>query len=206
MSMQLPPPLVPEVPAPGEGSKNEGAPAGLRIQRRTLLKLGGVGGALFLTGGWVYRTLLRAGPPAPGMEVLSEEELRVAGAIAETFFPGPPQSPLSAREVGLARYADGYVAELYEDQQQLLRLLLRTMEVSGYVSHGRPFSRLPVSARRGLLSSWKESDLQTRRAAHDTLRLIFSLGFFEDGRVRRALGLGLGCNVSARFPELMGAQ
>jgi hypothetical protein len=31
---------------------------------------------------------------------------------------------------------------------------------------------------------------------------MFSLGYFEDLRVRKAAGLRFGCDLSSRFPEL----
>lgn len=197
MSAQGPPPVEPE---PVRSELEAAASRGL-LTRRTLLKLGGAAGALLAAGGWAYRAFLWSAPPGPGLEVLSTEELGIADAIAEAFFPGPPQTPLSAREVGLGRFIDRYLAELYEDQRDLFRLVLRLLEAAPALGSGHGFSRLAVPARQEVLAAWQRSRLLYKRVAYQTLRFAFAMGYFEDGRVRNALGLRIGCAAAERVPE-----
>ena len=72
--------------------------APLRWTRRRWLKLAGVGGLFALGGGWAYRTVRRFGPPAPGRYCFDADEYPIVERIAETFFPGPPEGPLSAAQ------------------------------------------------------------------------------------------------------------
>lgn len=196
MSAQVPPPGVPE---PVRSELEAAASRGL-LSRRTLLKLGGAAGALLAAGGWAYRAVLWSAPPGPGLSVLSTEELGIADAIGEAFFPGPPQSPLAAREVGLGRFIDRYLSELYEDQRDLFRLVLRLLEAAPAFGSGRGFSRLAVPARQEVLAAWSRSRLLYKRVAYQSLRFAFSMGYFEDGRVRQALGLRFGCAAAESGP------
>ncbi len=64
--------------------------------RRRLLKWGIAGAAVLCGGAWVYRTVGRFGPPAPGLLAFDAQEFAVLEATCEAFFPGPPEWPLSA--------------------------------------------------------------------------------------------------------------
>jgi gluconate 2-dehydrogenase subunit 3-like protein len=170
--------------------------------RRRLLKVTGVSGLALLAGSWLYRTFWRLGAPAPGCVCFTPEELLVAGAIAEVFFPGPPQVPYSAAEVKLAEFADAFVGGQYEDNQHLIKLVLRTVERWPVLRSGRRFSQLALADRKIVLDDFRDSGWMVKGAAYESLRYLFSLGYFEDMRVRRAAGLKFGCDLSSRFPPL----
>jgi hypothetical protein len=167
-----------------------------------VLKLTGVGGVVLLAGGWLYRALWRLGPPAPGLTCLTTSELATAAAVGEAFFPGPPDVPFSAADVKLAEFVDGFVGGQYEDNQRLFKVLLRTLEAWPLPTAGRGFSKLPLGERQAVLAAFHDSKLMVRQAAYMSLRYMFSLGYFEDLRVRKAAGLRFGCDLSSRFPEL----
>jgi hypothetical protein len=167
-----------------------------------LLKLSGVGGAVVLGGVWLYRTLWRLGPPAPGLQCLTASEFTTASAVGEAFFPGPPDVPFSAAEVKLTEFVDGFVGGQYEDNQRLFKVLLRALETWPLPTHGRGFSQLPLGERQAVLAAFHDSRLVIRQAAYMSMRYMFSLGYFEDLRVRKAAGLRFGCDLSSRFPEL----
>jgi hypothetical protein len=167
-----------------------------------VLQIGAFGAAFLTLGGFVYRTLWGFGPTAPGLKVLSSEDLEMSTALAEAFFPGPPHFPISGIDVGLPEFTDAYLDGLYPDQQRLLLSLFRVLNLWPLVSYGRTFVELPLSLRREVLKGWQLSRTQLRRAGHQTLRFIYALGYFEDFRVRSALGLRFGCPLPDRTGTL----
>jgi hypothetical protein len=167
-----------------------------RPSRRRVLKLGLAGAALLGGGSWVYRTVGRFGPAAPGYRVFDPGELAVLEAICEAHFPGPPDWPLTAKEAGCVEFVDRYVGGLYSDHQLALRALVRTLNVSTLVTHGRTFRWLTPTDRLEVLEGWAKSSLQLRRAGNQSLTLFVKLGYFENPRVRDAVGITLGCPVS----------
>lgn len=189
MSIPLPPlpPLPPQAPWPGA-----------RLTRRGLIKLAGASGLCFAGGAWLYQAFWKLGPPAPGRVCLNADEMAICEKAAEAFFPGPPASPLSASEVNLSQFLDAYLGGLYEDNIRLFKLLFRAVDLSPLLSHGRSFCKLPLEQRIEVLGDWAESTLLARRAGYESLRFFCSLGYFEDPRVQKALGLSLGCDLSGR--------
>lgn len=167
-----------------------------RASRRTFLKRFAAGMGLVALGGVAYRVLFARGRPAPGNRTLTAAEMSTAEAAAEAFFPGPPAVPFAAGEIGVARFVDGYIAELPEDRGRLFKLLLRTLEWSTLPTAGSRFSRLSVEARAAALEAWNASRLYPRRAAYRSLRFACAMGYFEDDRVRAAVGWRLGCTPS----------
>lgn len=193
--MPPPPPLTPPVfePHGGAGALLQG-----RLTRRRLLKLMGVGGLLLAGGAWIYKTVWRFGPPAKGKACLDKDEFAVCEKIAEAFFPGPPDCPLSAAEAKVADFADRYIAGLYEDNVRLFKLLFRALNLAPVLTYGRSFYWLPLEKRQQVLEDWHRSNLLARRAGYASLRFVFSLGYFEHPRVRAALGLRHGCPLDDR--------
>ncbi len=175
-----------------------------RLDRRTLLKAAGWGG-LFLGGGaWLWHALLGWEKPMKGLRVFDSVEFDTVEKVADAMFPGPPDWPFSAQEVGVAHFVDLYVWNLYEDTQQLFRMLIRTLNVSTLVSQGAVFRLLPRPRRVRALAEWAESELRVRRAGYQSLSFALHMGYFEDERVRRAAGFSTGCALAdeATRPDL----
>lgn len=163
--------------------------------RRGLLKAFGVGGVLLVGGTWVWNTVGRFGPPAPGRLVFDADEYRTLEKACEALFPGKPDWPYSAAEVDTPKFVDTYVHSLYPDHHQLFRVLLRTLNISPIVAYGRSFYWLPVQKRLDVLNSWATSDIRLRRAGYQSLTFAIKLGYFEDDRVRASAGFTNGCGV-----------
>jgi hypothetical protein len=174
--------------------------------RRTLLKVAGFGGLLLGGGTWVWRTVGRFGPPAPGLMVFDKSEFAILQKACEAFFPGPPEVPFSADEVQTAQFVDTYAGNLYPDTALLFRILVRTLNVSSLPTRGRSFYWLPLAGRQQLLQEWRVSDLKVRRAGYQSLSFAIKLGYYEDDRVRAAAGFESGCNLpqDTRPPGLGG--
>lgn len=179
----VPPTSPPELMTPG-------------LSRRRLLKIAGLGGLALAGGGWVVATLRGFGPPKEGLRVFDRAEADVVDALCEATFPGPPDNPFSAADVKLPEFVDLYVSGLYDDTQTLFRMLIRTLNLSTFVSYGRTFQWLPVKKRQDVLREWATSELRVRRAGYQSLSFALRMGYYEDERVRAALGLTAGCGVS----------
>ena len=163
-----------------------------------MLKIAGATGLAFAGAGWVIKTVWKLGPPGAGLTCLTEDENAISEKVAEAFFPGPPHSPFSADQVSLARFADAYIGGLYEDNSRLFKLLFRTLNLSTVLVYGRSFYWLDLDKRREVLETWAQSNLLARRAGYQSMRFLYSMGYFEDDRVRAALGLRHGCDLSGR--------
>lgn len=175
-----------------------------RIDRRTLLKLAGVSGLAVAGAGWAFKALRGFGPATAGFFVLDELEADVVRQLAIAAFPGPPEWPLSADEVGVAAFVDLYVSQLYPDLQELLRTLIRAVNASTLATHGSTMRRLPVAERLSAWKAWSVSSIAVRRAAYQSLTFAMHLGYFEDDRVREAAGFTRGCVLpdAASRPDL----
>lgn len=167
------------------------------LSRRRLLKVAGVGGLLLAGGGALLHALRGFGAPRAGLRVFDFIEASVVDAICEARFPGPPDCPYSAAEVRLTEFVDLYVSGLYEDTQQLFRMLIRTLNLSTVLSYGRTFRYLSLADRRAALQDWATSELRVRRAGAQSISFAVHMGYYEDDRVRAALGLTTGCDLSA---------
>jgi hypothetical protein len=163
-----------------------------RTSRRKFLI---AGGALLAGGAVIYRAVGRFGPAAVGFKVFDEDELAVLAAVSEAYFPGPPEWPLSAKEAGCVEFVDRYVGTLYHDNQLLLRAMLRTLSVSTLITHRKTFRWLSVPERAEVLDAWASSPSRVRRGGHQSLALFIKTGYFENERVREAMGYTLGCTV-----------
>lgn len=168
-----------------------------RLTRRSLLKAAGVGGLLLGGGAWLHGVLRGFGPPKEGLFVFDATEFEVVEQFADAMFPGPPACPYPAAEIGVARFVDLYVANLYPDTQQLFRMLVRTLNLSTVVSQGAAFHYLPRARRERTLQEWATSDLRVRRAGYQSLSFAAHMGYYEDERVRAAAGFTTGCDLSA---------
>lgn len=204
MSAPPPPPVIPDSP---QAQELGAAPRAGALSRRTLLKAGGLAGATLAAGGWAYANLWPGGAPAAGRALLTSWEFAIAQGIAEAFFPGPPVSPLPAGEVQLAEFADDYLGNtLYEPEQRLYRFVLRALDLHARLRGGVGFAAAALEDRQALLQSWWESGFAPRRAGYQSLRWLFAMGYFEDPRVRRALGLQFGCSLADGPPDLLGQE
>jgi hypothetical protein len=189
-----PPPLVPP-PADPPALLAPG-----RLSRRRLFKALGFGGLALAGGAWIYKTLWKLGPPAPGRVCLTRDEMAINEKLAEAFFPGPPEVPFSAEEIDLPAFVDRYIGGLYDDNIRLFKLLFRAINLAPVLSYGRSFYWLPLAKRREVLEEWDSSDVLARRAGYASLRFVYGLGYFEDDRVREKVGLKFGCALEGRAP------
>jgi hypothetical protein len=172
--------------------------APVQTTRRRVLTWGSISALLIGSGVWFYRTTARFGPPAAGRTVFDANEFAILEVAALTVFPGPPLCPYSADEVKVAERVDDYVGSLYPDTQLLFRALVRTLNITPVVTYGRSFYFLTPKLRAKVLESWRESETSLRRAGHQSLTFALKMAYYEDPRVRAAVGFTTGCALPDR--------
>lgn len=170
-----------------------------RLTRRRLLGLGVGVGALALAGsaGW----LLSVPRPGAGRVALSDHEAELLVRLAEVWFP--PGNPLgvAAGDVDIGGELDRLLAFLAPREQRAVHAILRVLDQlprAGLRSTTR-FSALPLEERRAILVSWETSQGPKRQLA-GLLRVLVGLSYFEDERVRRAIGHSFGCPLPLPVP------
>lgn len=176
------------------------------MERRTFLKWSGVGAATVTLG-----SALRFGADrfdqvrSPRLQVLSQPEAEIFGAIADTIFPGEsfPGGMPSATDVGIVAFYDDYLASIDGRTQKLLRLLLHTLDESSRLADlsGARFRDRPAAEREEILRAWDRSWFSARRGAYTSLELFIAMGYTEHPAVLEACGIQFHCATEpARTP------
>ncbi|TVQ91554.1 MAG: hypothetical protein EA397_09435 [Deltaproteobacteria bacterium] len=142
------------------------------MQRRTVLKLGLVGGALVAVGGIGVALLpsARIEPRRP-LQVLDSWEFAVIALVADRMFEGPGLP--AARDLEIAEGVDALLATMHPSTTAEVRQVLVLLEssVAGLFMHGRlgTFSTSSPEAQRAVLRSWASSRWTTLRTAYRAL-------------------------------------
>lgn len=110
-------------------------------------------------------------------------------ALGEAFFP--PGNPLgvSAHDVDLPALVDVLLAhELDPRLPGLFRYLLRGLEVGTFAAHGKVFSALSLAERRDVMLNWSDNGVLPRRMAHDAIKSVLGMAFFNAPVVTARIG------------------
>ena len=163
-----------------------------RLTRRRLLGLGVGVGALTLLGGAGW--LVSVPSPASGRVVLSEAEAELLTRLGEVWFPGGNPLGVAAADVDLAQGLDEVLSSFTAREQRVLHVLLRALDQfpRATLRSSTRFRELPLEERRALLVEW-EGSLGPKRQLAGLLRILVGIPFFEDERVRLAIGHQFGC-------------
>jgi hypothetical protein len=134
------------------------------------------------------------GRPAPGLRVLTPAERATVAALAEVYFPWNGELPAPA-DVGAADFVDSYIAALPGNLGAWLRMGIRALEWGAMFGSRElsRFSRSSPAARAAILDDWERSSLSLPRAALFSLKMALSMGYFEELRVRQAMGWNSPC-------------
>ena len=167
------------------------------MNRRTFLIPAGLSSAGVALGSLVYRVggIWWDQSPAGQYQRLSEQEAKIAGAIADALFPGDRRGMPNGREVGVVEAFDEYLGAIDEGTANLLKLLLHGIDEAA-VPKGfsmRRFHRRPRGERIEILKGWENSRLEARSQAFFGLKLVFAMGYCESPEVIRAAGIDYEC-------------
>lgn len=155
-----------------------------------------------LVGGASLAGLTAVGVPvgllpdaAPGFRILSAGEAETVAALGEAFFPPGNPFGVSAGDVDLPVVVDALMAdELDPVVQPVFRYLLRGLEVGTLASRGTAFSGLSLAERRDVLENWSDNAIFPRRLAHDAVKSVLGMAFFNAPAVTDRIGWSPTCH------------
>jgi Gluconate 2-dehydrogenase subunit 3 len=175
----------------------------VKLTRRSLLKAGLWGGAITgLTGLGLglQKTALVSGDQ--GLLVLSPEEYAVLFAFCDRLCPALPGFP-GARELGVARQVDQFMAAAPADERDGFKLALRIFEhpLTGalFAERVSPFTRLSAEAQDRVMRAWRGSAVSVRRIVFAGVSGLASSLYWGDPRTWPRTGY-------AGPPELSGLR
>lgn len=169
-------------------------------ERRNVLKLGLVGGALLSVGGlsWIGLQATKMGPaPRQKLKALSVKEFAVVCAIAECMFA---ESSLPKGEVVwpspwtlmCPEKVDAVIASLHPEATAEFKQLLVLFEngISGLLTNGRPtpFSQLSIQAQRLRLNAWRHSRITLLRSGYLALTRLIHATYYSSPEIYVAIG------------------
>lgn len=161
------------------------------MQRRTLLKLGVVSGAVLALGGGAL-ALLRPGwvegrfTPA-GRELFAA----VARSVLEGMLPEPPverQAALNAHLDRLQATIAGLPAPVQAELAELSALLLHPAGRLALTGLGSDWPQADTAALRAALQGLRDSRLALKQQAYHALRDLTNGAYFSDPSTWRAIG------------------
>lgn len=159
----------------------------MKVSRRVLLGTA-AGGILALgVGGYV----LGPGSAAKGFKALSDDELATLRKFSHAIFPQQVLG-VSSEDARVDAQADAYIANMFDQERHLTRLMLRLMEQRSRLDAGSSFSRLSDENAANLLIRW-EDDRGVWGLGVGAIRVMLAMFYFADERVQKAVGWGLGC-------------
>jgi hypothetical protein len=161
---------------------------GVPITRRGVLLSGALLGAALLVGRIVWLA-----PAAPGMRVLSAQEVEIIEAIAAVLFP-PGTFSVHGGDGGTAPRLDVLLDEMLDDiSADGFRYLLRAMETGTLIARGVPFSRLPPDEAREVIDIWFSEEPAPRRMVSDSFKVLLGISFLNRPEVIAEIGWRRGC-------------
>jgi len=164
------------------------------ISRRTVLKFG-LGGAAVLA--------VSAATPLPALamtglepedvsplQVLSERELVILEAIAETIAPGGDGFP-TASQLGVARQVDTLLVQLPPGDAEDLRAAIRLFDSPAALlllgTRPRSFTRMSPEARVAVLERWR-TGAAVKRKVYKAVQALCASAYWSNPRVYEGVG------------------
>jgi len=161
--------------------------------RRTLLRVGLLGGAVLAAGGIGIGLQSTAPTPLPEtLQALSPRAYQILVALADTVCPGNGGSLPAASEIGVPSSVDTYVATLSPIAQRQIEQALGLLEspLAGLFLEGRirPFTRLDPAQREAVLEGWRAHRLELLRSAYVALRNLVVTAYYVHPIVHAGIG------------------
>lgn len=177
-----------------------GYPGGVQAPSRRSLLLGGAALAAVASVGLRAVVLPQA---RVGLSLLSDGESQLIEALGEAFFPPGNALGVSAADVDLPALVDALLAtELDPQLPTLFRYLLRGLEVGTFAGRGQIFSALSLDERRSVLLNWSDNGVLPRRMAHDAIKSVLGMAFFNAPVVTDRIGWFPRCHtMTAAIPR-----
>lgn len=161
-----------------------------QITRRRFLSRGILGFLVVLTGAFVYHRLSRRYGTRRGRGFTAKERA-VADAVGDTLFPAGGSPASSSRDADLAQFVDDYIAGLDRRDARVLSLILVFIEYTAWAFVLKPhlFTGLSDGDRTRVLSGWETRAPYALRMGFKGLKMVYSMGYFRQEKVRKDLGV-----------------
>ena len=164
----------------------------MKIQRRTVLKVG-LGGAVVLALGGIglslRSTVMRE--PREELRVLDAKQFSILAAIADRIAPRNRPFP-SAFDVYVPEKVDALLHAMHPADAAEVQQALNLMEnaAAGLLLEGRTstFTASDEDAQDEILNSWKTSNMQAKRMAFKALNALCSSAYYSSPEVYEAVG------------------
>lgn len=161
------------------------------MQRRTLLKVGLVGGVVLGAAGLVLNHVRPArvqGRLSEGARALIDA---LAGAVLHSTLPAPPAERRQALDGLHARLEDtirGLPEHLRQELDELLTIAASAPGRLALFGLRAPWAEAPLPEVTVALQAMRDSTLSLRQQAYHGLRDILNAAYFADASAWRALG------------------
>lgn len=165
-----------------------------RIDRRTLVKRGLLGGALLAVGGGAVigmRSTRGSAPPKEGLKVFSAHEYAILAAVARRVVAAREGDP-STDEVDVALRVDRALALAHPSLQRELKQLLHLFEngLTGVFS-GTSFAPFTASSKRAQdarLRAWSTSRVALFRTGFQAMKRLTAACYWSSPVTWKAAG------------------
>ncbi len=170
------------------------APPAFALTRRQLAGGSLAGAAVLSVVGAGWRLFSAGRTTIDGLKVLSRPEADALDVLTTAFFPPGNGIGPDARDTELVRYIDGYIDQLANPQQTLVRSLITIFDqgtlASGYL---RPVRKLDWVQAREYLASWEDSRLKWKHDLHSGLKSVVALAYFSHPDVLNQMTITANC-------------
>lgn len=122
----------------------------------------------------------------------------MVSAVGEAFFPADSALGVSFLDVDLPLLVDTLLTEELDPVvQPVFRYLLRAIDAGTFASRGATFVSLSLEDRRAVLDTWSDNAVFPRRLAHDALKSVLGMAFFNAPAVTDRIGWSPTCHGAA---------
>ena len=165
-----------------------------RLDRRTLVKRGLLGGALLAIGGGTViglRSTRSSAPPKGGLRVFSAHEYAILAAVARRVIAAREGDP-STDAVDVALRADQAIALAHPSVQKELKQLLHLFEngLTGVFTGTSftPFTASSKKAQDARLRAWSTSRVALFRTGYQALKRLTAACYWSSPATWKAAG------------------
>lgn len=111
--------------------------------------------------------------------VLSDAESAILDAFAEALYPSGGDPALGGREAGVARYLDGLILSMADEQANLLRLSLHALDALPLTTHGARLRDLAPPVSTAVVRGWLDLDQPELRGVVQSFTLFCGMAYFS---------------------------
>jgi hypothetical protein len=168
-----------------------------RLDRRTFIRRGLIGGALLAAAGAVplaLRSTRLGAPPRRPLALLSPDEHAVIAAVAARIVPGAGADARwpTAEALDCAGKIDALMARVHPEVGADFRKLLHLFEnaLFGLVISGspRPFTRATAAEQDARLDAWRRSRVALLRSGYLALKRLVQATYYSSPEVYALVG------------------